>query len=89
MPRIVNPDQSTREVDFLNPGDQNANGDPSILNAGGVDAGQTPGGISVTPVLNPGQDESAPGTAVPIALRLRQTTSPRILPPVTRLRNGW
>jgi hypothetical protein len=84
--RIVNPDGSTREAgEFLNPGDQLASGATSSLDKI-TDAGQSAGGISVAQVLNPGQDETAPSTALPIYFR--RTTIPRIQTPgVVRMRN--
>jgi hypothetical protein len=89
--RITNPDGSTREAgEFLNPGDQLASGEASPLDKI-TDAGQGTGGISVAQVLNPGMDETAPGTALPM---FRRTTVPRIqIPGAARTRNttrsGW
>lgn len=86
MPTIVLPNGGTRFVPYLNPGDQLASGKPTALDAEGTIAGeQGPGGFGPQ-VLNPGNDESAPATALPM---MRHTTQPRIIgPSARRLRPG-
>jgi hypothetical protein len=83
MPKILLPNGATREVPFFNPGDVPAEGS-SPLDRIAI-AGEAPGGVSVAPVVNPGQDESAPETAV--APMFRHTTAPRYFPPTSRIRN--
>lgn len=84
MPKIILPNGATRNVDVLNPTDELASGAPSVLDAGGVDLGEQGGQITTSQVVNPGQDENAPSTAVPL---FRRTTTPRISVGVPRLRN--
>jgi hypothetical protein len=87
MPRILLADGSTAEVPFLNPGDQLADGRPSVLEAGGVDAGQEPVMFHSQQVENPGSDDNAliaPAASIPT---MRRTTIPRFGAPLTRLRN--
>jgi hypothetical protein len=79
MPRILNPDGSSRFVDFLNPGDQLSSGGPSVLDATGKIAGEQGPGGTVAQVLNPGADEGAQiASAVSTNFRIRRTSQPSL-----------
>ena len=94
-PRILLPNGLTREVPYLNPGDVPV-GSPSILNAGGVDLGETGGQISTAQAVNAGAAEDAPAIAgASSGLRMRRTTQPNPAPapqtgsaPTPRIRAG-
>jgi hypothetical protein len=82
MPQIKTPSGTLRWVPYANPGDQVV-GEKSVLDAGGVDAGQeNQGGISVPQAINAGQDEGAAAVEVPgiFTPKFRRTTSPSISP---------
>jgi hypothetical protein len=81
MSRIRLANGATREVGIMNAGDEEV-GQKNILDAGGVVAGESEGGMSTASVVNVGADENAPAVAGPIASifspRMRRVTSPEI-----------
>jgi hypothetical protein len=88
MPRIRLGNGATRFVDFLNPGDENASGAPSALDAGGIEAGQDRTQISTVQVVPglQGQDENSLGPSASLPL-MRRVTAPKTSVSLPRMRN--